>query len=261
MELARFDYNTHHVLYPEFYFPFLKEVFFLDIYRTDLLRPNYTVLDLGASTGDFCIIASKKVGEKGRVIAIEPNAEDYEILKLNIQRNNCQNIIPLNLAVGSECTEKETTFWGRKSVCKVNTLENILDTLKINGKIDFIKMDIEGFEVDVIRKSIGKVKEANIISLEFHQTKEKIDTLLLPHGYDFKPITMSYIYRKIIKNLFLHPKTLFNVYVHTIRKNGIPRALHKAITGFDMTKDELLVGSYIKSISQNYPPVNNNTAS
>lgn len=250
MELAIFDYHTYHVLYPKFYFPFLKEVFFLDIYRTDLLKPKDIVLDLGASTGDFCIIASKKVGEKGRVIAIEPNAEDYEILKLNIQRNNCQNIIPLNLAVGSECMEKETTFWGRKSTCKVNTLENILDMLKIKDKVDFIKMDIEGFELDVIHKSIRKVKEANIISLEFHHTKEKIDSLLLPHGFDFKPITMSYIYRKIIKNLFLHPITLFNVYAHTIRKNGMPRALRKAITGFDMTKDDLLVGSYIKRREQ-----------
>lgn len=246
MELSIFNYGIFHIFYPKFYFQFLKEVFILDVYRTNLLKTDDIVLDLGASTGDFCIIASKKVGEDGKVIAIEPNIESYQILKSNIQRNNCQNVIPVNLGVGSECTEKEITFWGRTYKCKINTIENILDTLKINDKIDFIKMDIEGFELDVIRKSIEKVKEANVISLEFHQTKEKIDTLLLPHGFDFQPITMSHIYKNIIKNLILHPYSLFKVYVDTISKN--PQVFSKAFTGFDMTKDDLLVGSYIKDI-------------
>lgn len=62
------------------------------------------------------------------MIVIENNMEDYEILKLNIQRNNCQNIIiPVKLAAGSG-------KWDRKSMCKVNTLENIIDILKINDR-------------------------------------------------------------------------------------------------------------------------------
>jgi FkbM family methyltransferase len=245
MKLSVFNYGNYSILYPAFYFQFLKEVFILDVYRTNLLKPNDTVLDLGASTGDFSIIASKKVGKDGIVIAVEPNFESFEILQLNIKKNNCENVIPLNIAVGDEeFREKQITFWGKTCSCKVSTLENIADSLKIDGKIDFIKMDIEGFEADVIRKSISLIKDTGILSLEFHQTKEKIDELLLPHGFYFEPVTMRYIYKKIVKNLFLHPLNLSRVYMDTIRKN--PQVLAKAVTGFDMTKKNLLVGSYIK---------------
>jgi FkbM family methyltransferase len=246
MELSIFNYGNYKILYPEFYFQFLKEVFILDVYRTNLLKPSDTVLDLGAGTGDFSIIASKKVGPAGRVIAVEPDFESYEILRLNIEQNNCKNVIPLNLAVGDkELTEKQITFWGKTCMCKVNTLENIVDSLKIdNDKIDFIKMDIEGFEADVIRKSIGLIKNTGILSIEFHRTKEKIHELLLPHGFYFEPVTMRYIYKKIVRNLFLHPLNLSRVYMDTIHKN--PHVLRKAVTGFDMTKKDLLIGSYIK---------------
>lgn len=246
MELSIFNYGNYKILYPESYFQFLKEVFVLDVYRTNLVNPSDTVLDLGAGTGDFSIIASKKVGPEGRVIAVEPDYESYEILRLNIEQNNCKNVIPLNLAVGDEeLTEKQITFWGKTCMCKVNTLENIVHSLKIDDdKLDFIKMDIEGFEADVIRKSISLIKNTGVLSIEFHHTKEKIDELLLPHGFYFEPVTMRYIYKKIVRNLFLHPLNLSRVYMDTINKN--PHVLRKAVTGFDMTKKDLLIGSYIK---------------
>jgi FkbM family methyltransferase len=247
MELSIFNYGNYKILYPEFYFQFLKEVFILDVYRANLLKPSDTVLDLGAGTGDFSIIASKKVGPHGIVIAVEPNFESYEILRLNIEQNNCKNVIPLNLAVGDEeLAERQITFWGKTCTCKVNTLENIVDSLKIDydDKIDFIKMDIEGFEADVIRKSISLIKNTRILSIEFHHTKQKIDELLIPHGFYFEPVTMRYIYKKIVRNLFLHPLNLSRAYIDTIHRN--PQVLRKAVSGFDMTKNDLLAGSYIK---------------
>jgi len=243
--LLSFRYGNFNIIYPESYFQFLKEVFILDVYRTNLIRKNDLVLDIGASTGDFCILASMKVGENGKVIAIEPDIESYELLKLNIERNNCQNVIPVNSGVGDA--------QGKKNIIapcdimipsKINTLENILNDLKIKDRINFIKMDIEGMETDVINSSIEIIKRVDVISLEFHGTKEKVDELLVPHSLMFKPITMIYLYKKMIKNLFLHPITLCDVFVHTIREN--PSRLYKTITGFDMTKDHLLVGSYIK---------------
>jgi hypothetical protein len=105
-------------------------------------------------------------------------------------------------------------------------------------------MDIEGEEVDVIHTSVDTFKDADVISLEFHGTRSRIDELLLNHDFFFKPITMTYIYKRIFKNLLLHPFTLYNIYMDTIVNN--PGIINKAITGFDMTKDQLLAGSYIK---------------
>jgi FkbM family methyltransferase len=246
LDIKKFEFDNCSIICPRIYYQFLSENFILDVYRShEFLRENDLVLDLGASVGDFSVIASKKVGQKGKVIAIEPDAEIYEILRMNIRRNNCQNVIALNLGVGSEVGEKEITFWGRTYRFKVNTLENILHDLGINEKINFIKMDIEGFEADVVCKSIKTIKEANVISVEFHGTKQKLDDLLLPNGFFFMPITMKYIYKKLIKHLLRHPYNFYKAFLYTIKDK--PQVLRSSITGYAMAKSDcLLIGSYIR---------------
>src|SRR5919198_3148372 len=167
MELAKFKYSKYNVIYPRTYFQFLKEVFVLDVYRTNLIRKNHVVLDLGACTGDFCIIASKKVGANGIVIALEPDADNYELLKFNIRRNKCQNVIALNIGVGKEDDQEKEITAPFDKLCrgKISTLETILEKIGMDKRINFIKMDIEGAEVDVISKSINIIKQADVISL------------------------------------------------------------------------------------------------
>ncbi|TLY11921.1 MAG: FkbM family methyltransferase, partial [Thaumarchaeota archaeon] len=103
----------------------LTEVLLLDTYRADLLKKDGTVVDLGAGIGDFSVLASRKVGPNGKVIALEPQAEDYEMLKINVERNGCVNVIALNIGV-AELGEKEISFWGRKYSSMTDTLENLL---------------------------------------------------------------------------------------------------------------------------------------
>ena len=246
MELMNFKYDEYNVIYPRSYFQFLKEVFVLDVYRSSLIKRDDIVLDLGACTGDFCIIASNKVGRNGIVIALEPDSDNYELLKFNIKKNKCQNVIAVNIGAGREDDQEKEIIapFDKPSRGKISTLETIIKKIGIDKTINFIKMDIEGEEVDVINKSIDTFKNADVISLEFHGTKSIIDELLLHHNFFFRPITMTYIYKRIFKNLLLHPITLFNSYIDTIVSN--PHVINKAITGFDMTKDQLLAGSYVK---------------
>jgi len=77
----------------------LTEVLLLDTYRPDLLKKDDTVVDLGTGIGDFSVLASRKVGPNGKVIPREPQAEDYEMLKMNVERNDCVNAIALNIGV------------------------------------------------------------------------------------------------------------------------------------------------------------------
>jgi FkbM family methyltransferase len=247
MQLMNFKYDEYDVIYPRPYFQFLKEVFVLDVYRSNLIKRNDIVLDLGACSGDFCIIASKKVGPNGVVIALEPDSDNYELLKFNIKKNKCQNVIAANIGVGKEDDQEKEIIapFDKPSRGKISKLETILKNVGIDKRINFIKMDIEGEEVDVIHTSIDTFKDADVISMEFHGTRSRIDELLLNHDFLFKPITMTYIYKRIFENLLLHPLTLCNIYMDTIVNN--PDIINKAITGFDMTKDQLLAGSYIKA--------------
>src|SRR5215213_9379966 len=68
-----------------------------------LFRPKEgdIVVDVGAHIGKYTIIASKMVGSKGKVIAIEAHPANYDILKRNIVINKLSNVIALNYAVHS----------------------------------------------------------------------------------------------------------------------------------------------------------------
>jgi methyltransferase FkbM-like protein len=163
---------------------------------------------------------------------------------MNIHRNLCQNVVALNLGIADAPGMRELVTQSGSSAgfkFQVDTLENIISRLKIQDKINFMKMDIEGFEAEVITKSLATVKEANVISLECHNTKHIIDKVLLQNGFSFKPITMSYIFKKAIKGLFVHRTNYFKAYAFK------PQTIYNAIKGFEITKNnELLVGSYIK---------------
>src|SRR5436309_1106367 len=178
-----FRYNSFRLSHTDFHHQFLMEVYILDIYRINLLRKNDVVLDLGAGIGDFSVLASKKVGPLGKVIAIEPDPDDYRLLENNIKSNYCSNIIPLNCGVGKESTERLMNFRGRQYTSKLIPLDTLLKSIGVVGTIDFVKMDIEGFETDVIGQSIGILKDCRIISIELHNTKNDVDGILSKHGF------------------------------------------------------------------------------
>ncbi len=219
----------------------------MDIYRTDHLRTNDIVIDIGAGIGDFSVIASKTVGKGGKVIAIEPNVEDFQLLLLNIKENDCDNVVPINLGVSKEAGAQTLTFLGRTFSFKAETLNKILHELNINDKINFIKMDVEGFEKDIISSNIGLIKDTRVISMEFHGTKEDLDKIILPWNFKFKPITSIHVYRKIIRNLFFHPNLLCQAYINMKINN--PNIMSKVIRGIDIVQGNfgLVVGSYFKT--------------
>ncbi len=238
--LEEFTFDNYSLLYPanaldEALWLSLCENLIVDVYRSsEFLKENDIVLDLGASIGSFSVIASKRVGESGKVIAIEPDIHSFEILKSNIQRNNCPNIIPLNIGVAGEPGEGQVTFSRRTYRFRVNSLENILSELNITDKIDFIKMDIEGFEDEVVKESIQVLKQTNAISLEFHGTRQKLDEVLIPNGFSFKPLTMGYVYKNLLKSLFFHPIDFCKASFTTVKNN--PQVVHSIVSGFGITK-------------------------
>jgi FkbM family methyltransferase len=60
--------------------------------------PTDTVVDIGAHTGVFSVIAARKAS-KGRVIAVEPDPKNFQVLQRNLQLNNLENVVPVQAAV------------------------------------------------------------------------------------------------------------------------------------------------------------------
>jgi len=127
----------------------------------NFLSANSVFIDLGANFGLYTLYASKLVGENGKVISFEPFGENFKSLTRNIEINKLANVLAEKLAVG----EKEGTIHlycdieeKNLGMVSANYIENAyheqvsivsLDTYFDNksiDRIDFIKIDIEGFE-------------------------------------------------------------------------------------------------------------------
>ena len=61
-----------------------------------------TVVDIGANYGSYTLIASKLVGNDGRVYAFEPEPGNYDILVKNIEMNGYTNVTPIRKAVSNK---------------------------------------------------------------------------------------------------------------------------------------------------------------
>ncbi len=133
------------------------------------LRPQMTVLDIGAHHGLYSLLASRKVGPRGRVISFEPSPRERKALRLNLALNWSRNVSVHEVALGSEAGEAdfflvEGTETGCNSLrppelktgtyrptrVRVAVLDDWLRKRKI-GTVDFIKIDVEGAELEVLR--------------------------------------------------------------------------------------------------------------
>lgn len=160
---------------------------------------NKDIIDCGAYIGDSAYILNEVLSPK-RIICIEPDEKNFNILKQNIILNNLQSkLIPLKLAVGEkECIAKlcfsnspqaKISSKGEQIV-NVTTIDKIVKDYKLN--VGLIKMDIEGFEYYAIlgsKKTIKKFKPTLIISL-YHTGKDFFE---IP--YILKNLNPSYKFR------------------------------------------------------------------
>jgi FkbM family methyltransferase len=132
------------------------------------LRAGMTVLDIGAHHGYYTLLASKKAGPEGRVIAFEPSPRERRFLSRHVQLSGCANVTVEACALGSERGEAdlfvvEGTETGCNSLrppkvsqatrtCRV-AVEALDDYLETEGvrKVDLVKLDAEGGELEILR--------------------------------------------------------------------------------------------------------------
>jgi len=124
------------------------------------IPPDLTIVDVGANVGNHTIFFDWYLNPK-EIIVIEPIAQSYKLLLQNIALNYCKsvNIDFLGLAMGSRfgfsgIREMFNDNLGATSLKDQGMISGIPqvpgDALFYNKKIDLIKIDVEGMEMDVL---------------------------------------------------------------------------------------------------------------
>jgi FkbM family methyltransferase len=185
-----------------------------------LLKKGMTVIDAGANIGLYTLIASKIVGENGKVFSFEPSKETYERLKNNVTLNQSTNIeiincglgdtpdqmlqlrqdlgyddaerylVPLNHNINNELENVGELNLSEK--VKIDTLDNFCKKNNIK-QINLLKIDTEGFEYYILNgsRNILKNSEKLIILMECtamgtkraNTTQEKVFDILIEEGF------------------------------------------------------------------------------
>jgi FkbM family methyltransferase len=133
------------------------------------------VIDVGANIGYYTLIFAQLVGKSGKVIAFEPESKNFEILKKNVEINNYDNVIVEQKIVSEKCGKmklyvSDSDIVGHriqqmknlKNFVEVEsvTLDDYMKKLNLDKKVNFIKIDVEGAEPNVLEGS-NKILEEN----------------------------------------------------------------------------------------------------
>jgi FkbM family methyltransferase len=122
------------------------------------IKKNWVVVDLGAHVGYYSIIASNKLQGTGKVYSIEPDPQNYQLLLRNIHFNKLKNVVPLQVATADvsgvnflyfsdqDPTEHRLVASKGKKETKIKVKQDTLDNIFKNQKVDFIKLDVQGYE-------------------------------------------------------------------------------------------------------------------
>ncbi len=151
------------------------------------------VVDVGAHCGYFSLFASQNLRNESRIIAIEPEAGNYNQLKLNLNSATFQNIEPVNVAIAGSDGEMNlylgsginhslvsgyalNTQNAQGQKVRTMSLSSLFIEKKIT-QIDFLKMDCEGAEYEIIHSTPKDIFDCiTTISMEFHDLKNEHST-------------------------------------------------------------------------------------
>jgi FkbM family methyltransferase len=161
-------------------------------FLTTILKKGDCFVDVGANIGLLSIHASKCVGPEGNVFAIEPNPKTLPILYRNIESNKVKNIKIFEVALGekSHITQifenRDINRGGSSLIVNVSNEKGI--PVQVEPLDDFlnlidpmvIKIDVEGYEFEVLKgavKTISRAKPILIIetALDKNKTMEWIE--------------------------------------------------------------------------------------
>jgi FkbM family methyltransferase len=162
--------------------------------KSGILRKDNVALDIGANIGYYALVEAKLVGTHGKVYAVEPVLENFDLLKKNVILNNLRNIDSYRFAFGEKVTKSKIYVSTSVNLCAMNrnfvggeiigeqevTVETVDRFLEDKEFPKLIRMDVEGYEYEII-KGMPQTLQKDIdilVELHPHILSYKLDEIL-----------------------------------------------------------------------------------
>lgn len=185
--------------------PYVKRIF--------VVKKDDVIIDVGAHIGTYTIPFALQIGSNGKVIALEPNDSNADILEKNIRINKLSNVILvrkaaakqpgiLNLRLASDPMLSMINAFNDLDTTSVKTvdLDSLIGDLSIM-KVDWLKIDAEGFELEVLEgaKSILERFSPTIIIESRLENQKKMMSMLGEYGYNVRFLAGEYFIAEKIR--------------------------------------------------------------
>ena len=164
---------------PSFSFLF-EEIFIREVYNFKSDIENPCILDLGANIG-VSILYFKKIFPKAIITAYEADPHVFKVLSKNLDEQGIHDVKLINKAIWNKKTKLNFTPDGADAgrVTEENSIssfevetDDIEQVLEEFDKIDLLKIDIEGAEVEVIKRAANQLEKVDRIFVEYHSFGE-----------------------------------------------------------------------------------------
>ncbi len=141
--------------------------------------PGMVFLDIGANVGYYTAMAAAAAGPHGRVIALEPDPENFKYLKKTVSVNGAQNVSCLQLAAAdrlghcklhvSATNRGDNRLYSNELASSsidvgVTTIDHLLEEMRM-VRADVIKMDVQGVEGWVLKGMRNTLRRIERIAL------------------------------------------------------------------------------------------------
>lgn len=172
---------------------FVWDQYFVENHLEKIIKKSKFILDIGAHCGSHSIMYSH-MNPDAIIYSFEPQFKLYEVLKLNVTHNNRNNVKTFKMALGNKVCQgfmsnkypensaiSETDINDTTTKQNYGSLQigqngesieiNTIDNLKLPFKVDFIKLDVEGFEIFVIDGGMNTIrKDKPVIFFEYNKS-------------------------------------------------------------------------------------------
>ncbi|KAI0912705.1 FkbM family methyltransferase [Ustulina deusta] len=190
-----------------------KEIFEDGCYDVSNLSEAPFVIDVGANIGMFSLYLKQKF-PSSKILAFEPAPETYNILRRNLELHNISDVEAFPWGLASEESIQQLTYFpnlpehgrevakqgfgGAQQVdVKIERLSNILNSHPEFTRIDFLKIDVEGAELEVLRglddAHWSLVHNVALETWDASGVRDEIENLLKSKGFTLKCVEAVWV--------------------------------------------------------------------